>query len=191
MNISNEIRKRINILFKNKNYEIEVNNLHSIHHVISDLFNNIIKKDLYIYEKFYYAYLIENKDYFLKVIKSKKIKNEKIENKDVHTNYLNPNCNIGLHNNYELFIHFDIIILLTIIMEYNEFIIKNIMLTHIIIQYILLKICNYYLHINIHNITFEYFTNITLKMLSISLIIFTIIWIILLYIIFIKNNNKR
>ena len=189
MNISNEIRKRINILFKNKNYEIEVNNLHSIHHVISDLFNNIIKKDLYIYEKFYYAYLIENKDYFLKVIKSKKIKNEKIENKDVHTNYLNPNCNIGLHNNYELFIHFDIIILLTIIMEYNEFIIKNIMLTHIIIQYILLKICNYYL--NIHNITFEYFTNITLKMLSISLIIFTIIWIILLYIIFIKNNNKR
>lgn len=175
--------KRINILFQNKNYEIEVNHLHSINHVISDLYNNIIKKELPFYQKFYYTYLIENKDYFLKVIHYNKIENEEY--------YLNPDYSIDLYNNYELCIHFDMIILLNIILEYNTFIIKNIMITYIIIEYILLKICNDYFYINVKNISFIYFSNITLKILSISLILFTIIWIILLYIIFIKNKDKK
>ena len=172
--------KRINILFQNKNYEIEVNHLHSIHHVISDLYNHIIKKELPLYQKVYYTYLIENKDYFLKVIECEKVENIK---------YLNPDYVIGLYNNYELCIYFDIIILLNIIMEYNTFIIKNLIITHIIIQYVLLKICNDYFDIKINNITFQHFSNITLKILTIYLILFTIMWIILLYIIFIKNKN--
>lgn len=174
--------KRINILFQNHNYELEVNALHSIHHVISDLYDNIIKKEFIFYQNFYYNYLIRNKDYFLKVIESNKIEN------DYH--YLSPDYSIGLYHNYELCIHFDMIILLNIIMEYNTFIIKNIMITYIIIQYVLLKIYNDYFNLKINNISFIYFSNITLKMLSISLILFTIIWIILLYIIFIKNKNK-
>ncbi len=178
--------KRINILFQNKNYEIEVNQFHSIHHVINDLYHNIIKKDFYFYEDFYYNYLIQNKDYFLKIIKSEKIKNKENEN---NNDYLNPNNIIGLYNNYELILTFDIMILLNIITEYISFFIKIILLTNIIIQYILLKLCINYFEYNIDNISFIYYNDLTLKILSICLILFTIMWIILLYIIFIKNKN--
>ncbi len=177
--------KRINIIFKNKSYEVEVNSYHSIHHVIHDLYNNIIKKDINIFENFYYNYLIENKDYFIKII------NHDISQED--NNYLDPNNIIGLYNTNivgELIINFNIIILLNIITEYITFIIKTIILTNIIIQYVLLKICKYYLNIDINNVSFNYFNDYTLKSLFLTLIIFTIMWLILLYIIFIKNSKK-
>lgn len=179
---SNKSRKRINILFKNKNYEIEVNQYDSIHHVINDLYNHVIKKELPFYAKFYYTYLIENKDYFLKIVHIKKIKD-----KDLTNNYLDPNNIIKFYNQYELIIYFDIMILLNIMTEYISFFIKIILLTYIIIEYILLKMCADYFQYTIHNISFIYFNNITLKILSICLILFTIMWMFLLYIIFIKN----
>jgi hypothetical protein len=174
--------KRINIFFKNKNYEVEVNPNDSIHHVISDLYNHIIKKDLNIFENVYYSYLIENKDYFIKII----------ENNQLINTYLNPNNIIGLYCKVgELIINFDIIILLHIITEYITFFIKIIIITNIIIQYILLNICEKYLSINIHNKSFEYFNDFTFKILFITLMIFTIMWVIILYNFYIKNKNKK
>lgn len=172
--------KRIYIKFKNKDYEIEINPFHSIHHIIYDLYTNIIKKEIYFYENIYYYYLIKNKDYFLKVI----------EIKEENNLYLNPNCNIGLNNNYELIANFDIIILLNMITDYLTFIIKNIILTNVIIQYILLNIIKHYYLIEIDNKAFDLFNHFTYKTLSITLIIFTIMWIIILYIFFIKNRKK-
>ncbi len=178
--------KRINIIFKNKSYEVEVHLYDSIHHVINDLYHNIIKKDLNIFENIYYHYLIENKDYFIKIIKN----NEKM---NTYLTYLNPNNVVELYNMNqvgELIINFDMIILLNIITEYITFFLKTIIITNIIIQYILLKLCKYYLNIDINNLSFNYFNDYTLKSLFVSLIIFTIMWLILLYIIFIKNKNK-
>ncbi len=172
--------KYIYIKFKNKDYKVKVNNYNSIHHIITDLYENIIKKEIYFYENFYYNYLIKNKDYFLKLIKP---------NKNNHL-YLNPNCIIEINNNYELLIDFDIIILLNIITDYLIFIVKNIILINVFIQYILLNIIKHYYFIEIHNKAFDLFNHFTFKILSITLIIFTIIWIILLYIFFIKNRKK-
>ncbi len=190
--------KRINIIFKNKSYEVEINSYDSIHHVIYDLYNNIIKKDINIFQNLYYNYLIENKDYFIKIINNDIIQEDTVnkdntinEDKTIVNTYLNPNNIFGLYNTNivgELVIKFDIIILLNIITEYITFIIKSIILTNIIIQYILLKICKYYLNIDVNNVSFNYFNDYTLKSLFLSLIIFTIMWLILLYIIFIKNS---
>ncbi len=178
------MNKRIYILFKNESYEIEVNSYHSIHRVIDDLYNHIIKKELYkkytFYKSIYYDYLIKNKDYFLKVINNDESK-ENI--------YLEPNYSIGLYNHYELVIKFDIIILLNMITEYIIFFVKNIILVNIIIKYVLLNICNNYYHLNVNNIVFDYFNNFTFKSLFVIILIFTIMWIILLYIIFIKNKS--
>ncbi len=169
--------KRIHILFENKNYEVEVNPLHSIHHIIYDLYHNIIKKKYNFYKIFYDSYLIEKKDYFLKVCK-----------KEV---YLSPDHNIDLYDDYELMIQFDMIILLNILTEYISFVIKIIILTHIIIQYILLNLLKKYYCIEVENKIFTIFYDFTCKSLFIAIFLFTIVWMILLYIFFIKNRKKN
>ncbi len=178
--------KRINVLFLNKNYELDVNPYDSIHHIIFDLYNNIIKKELFFYENFYYNYLIENKDYFLKIIKNS------TKDKDKNQIYLDPNNDIYLYNNnevLELIIIFEPIILLNIITEYFTFYIKIILLTHIIIQYVFLNLLKNYYAIEILNSVFDLFSRFTFIILSITLILFTIIALIILFIFYNKKEK--
>jgi hypothetical protein len=177
--------KRINILFKNKNYEIDINPYDSFHHVIYDLYTNIIKKELQFYENFYYNYLIENKDYFLKIIKNS-------TKEDSNQIYLDPNNNIDIYNTneiIELIIIFDPIILLNIITEYFTFYIKIILITHIIIEYVFLNLLKNYYAIEIFNKSFDLFSRFTFIILSITLILFTIISLIILYILYNKKEK--
>ena len=165
------MEKNVYLIFKNKKYNIKINNNYkSIHNVIYNFFKNEIK--LPFYEYFYYDYLISNKDYLLKV-------NE--------NTYVNPNYIIGLHETYELNINYDIIIILNIITDYISTIIKSILLINIIIQYILLEVIRVFYKINVENKIFDYYNKFTYITMVSSLFLFTIFWVILIYKLYIKK----
>lgn len=169
------MEKNIYLKFKNKKYNIKINDSYkSIHNVIYNFFKDEIK--LPLYEYIYYDYLISNKDYLLKV--------------DDNT-YVNPNYIIGLYETYELQIDYDIIIILNIITEYLSIIIKNILLINIIIQYVLLEVIRIFYKINIENKVFNYYNKFTYICMVNSLFLFTIFWMILIYKLYIKNNIKK
>jgi hypothetical protein len=133
------------ITYLNKKYNIKLKEGEqylSIHHIINDLYKNVLSKELNLFTLIYIKKIIEEKSYLIQY-KDDSLNDQSVKNRVIDINY-----SIGLYTNYILIIPYHYIIFFDLFLLFFSF---------ILIPYIFISIfyfCIKYLYKNISNFNY-------------------------------------